>query len=159
MGKRPAAVLTRNARSDRAFTLSRDAKPPHAAAILTTNTISNHTGAAPVCSKGTCMKRSRIFLIALTLSLVFALPAYGSGDLVSDGWTWNEATEEVASTPDTPAMDEPAPDSPTPDSPASDPSVVDAPAPDVPAPDGWTWDEALSVDGWTWDEAASTPSG
>jgi hypothetical protein len=75
------------------------------------------------------MKRSRIFLIVLTLSLVFALPAYGSGDLVSDGWTWNEATKEVA------------------------------PAPDAPTPDGWTWDEALSADGWTWDEAASTPSG
>jgi hypothetical protein len=105
------------------------------------------------------MKRSRIFLTALILSFAFALPAYGSADLVSDGWIWNEATGEVAPTPDTPAVDVPAADPPAPDSPASDPSVVDAPAPDVPAPDGWTWDEALSVDGWTWDEAASTPSG
>jgi hypothetical protein len=83
------------------------------------------------------MKRSRIFLIALVLSLVvFAQPAYGSDDLVSDGWTWNEASADVA-----PALDAPAPDA------------------DAPAPDGWTWDEALSADGWTWDEAALTPPG
>ena len=75
------------------------------------------------------MKRSRILLTALILSFVFALPAYGSAGLVSDGWTWNEASKDVA------------------------------PAPDAPAPHGWTWDEALSADGWTWDEAASPPSG
>jgi hypothetical protein len=89
------------------------------------------------------MKRSRVFLIALVLSLVgFAHPAYGSDGLVSDGWTWNEAaSDDVAPAPDAPALD------------------TDAPAPDVPAPDGWTWDEALSADGWTWDEAALTPPG
>lgn len=90
------------------------------------------------------MKRSRIFLIALVLSLVvFAQPAYGSDDLVSDGWTWNEASADVAPRTDAPASD------------------ADAPAPDAdaPAPDGWTWDEALSADGWTWDEAALTAPG
>jgi hypothetical protein len=96
------------------------------------------------------MKRSRIFLIALVLSLVvFAQPAYGSDALVSDGWTWNESSEEVAPTtdPDAPAADADAP-------------VPDASAPDdAPAPDGWTWDEALSPDGWTWDEMALTPPG
>jgi hypothetical protein len=98
------------------------------------------------------MKRSRIFLIALVLSLVvFAQPAYGSDDLVSDGWTWNEASADVAAGTDAPAPDAPAPDAP----------ALDAPAPDAgaPAPDGWTWDEALSADGWTWDEAALTPPG
>jgi hypothetical protein len=39
MGRRPAAVVTTNARSDRAFTLSRDAKARRAAAILRANTI------------------------------------------------------------------------------------------------------------------------
>jgi hypothetical protein len=102
------------------------------------------------------MKRSQIFLIALVLSLVaFAQPAYGSDGLVSDGWTWNEASADVA-----PATEAPAPDAdaPTPD---ANPPAPDAPAPDAdaPAPDGWTWDEALSADGWTWDEAALTPPG
>jgi hypothetical protein len=105
------------------------------------------------------MKRSRIFLIALVLSLVvFAQPAYGSDDLVSDGWTWNEASADVAPGTDAPApdADAPAPDAPAPDAPALD---VPAPDADAPAPDGWTWDEALSADGWTWDEAALTPPG
>jgi hypothetical protein len=115
------------------------------------------------------MKRSRVFLIALVLSLVvFAQPAYASDGLVSDGWTWNESSEDVAPTTDTadvPAPDAPAPDpdAPAPDAPAPDPDVLepdapapdpDAPAPDALAPDGWTWDEALNPDGWTWDETA-----
>jgi hypothetical protein len=67
------------------------------------------------------MKRSRILLITLLLSFVLVLPAFGSAEAVSDGWTRNESSEKVAPAPDGWTWDEGF------------------------KADGWTWDEAAST--------------
>jgi len=69
------------------------------------------------------MKRSRILVIALVLSIVvLALPAFGRAGLVSDGWTWNEATEGLGPAQTGWTWDEAQP-----------------------IADGWTWDETAAT--------------
>jgi len=65
------------------------------------------------------MNRSRIFLIALVLSVAVGLAMFGRASFVSDGWTWNEAS------------------APTSDGWTWDESQLEV--------DGWTWDEAAAT--------------